>query len=117
MQNNIDFDIEKKINIDKTFRVSKIMADFDLKLEHSNEHFIGKIEIPEKWNIGVIVGNSGTGKTTIASQIFGDKLKNDFEYTNKSVIDDMPKECDIETICRMFYVVGFRFSAKLVKTI
>ena len=36
MQN---FNIIKKSDIDKTFRVAKIMADFDVKLEHSNEHF------------------------------------------------------------------------------
>jgi hypothetical protein len=46
MQDIIKFDIEKNINIEKTFRVSKVMTDFDLKEEHSNEHFIGKIELP-----------------------------------------------------------------------
>lgn len=67
MQN---FDIVKKSSIDKTFRVAKIMADFDLKTEHSNEHFVGNIEMPENWQIGVIVGGSGTGKTTIAKELF-----------------------------------------------
>jgi ABC-type ATPase with predicted acetyltransferase domain len=107
MQNCLEFNIEKKSNIDKTFRVSKVMSDFDLKVEHSNEHFEGKIEIPEKWNIGVIVGNSGTGKTTIAKQLFKEKIDDDFEYKSKSVIDDMPKNCSIEEICKMFYSVGF----------
>lgn len=56
MQNKLDFKIDKNIDIDKTFRVAKIMADFDLKKEHSNEHFEGTIETPENWHIGVIVG-------------------------------------------------------------
>lgn len=104
MQN---FNIIKKSEIDKTFRVAKIMADFDVKLEHSNEHFEGSIELPKKWNIGLIVGASGTGKTTIAKEIYKDCLIDKFEYTHKSVIDDMPKNVSVEDIEKMFYSVGF----------
>lgn len=43
MQNSISFDIIRNSDIDSTFRVSKIMADFDLKKEHSNEHFTGEM--------------------------------------------------------------------------
>jgi ABC-type ATPase with predicted acetyltransferase domain len=102
-----DFNIIRKSEIDKTFRVAKVMADFDVKLEHSNEQFIGKIEIPENWNIGLIVGASGTGKTTIAKELFKDILINNFEYKSKSVIDDMPKDKSVEEIEKMFYAVGF----------
>lgn len=56
------FDIVKRSEIKNTFRVSKIQADFDVKPEHANERFVGEINLPEKWNIGVIVGSSGTGK-------------------------------------------------------
>lgn len=100
------FDIVKKNNVKNTFRVSKIEADFDIKPEHSDEHFEGDIAIPEKWNIGVIVGGSGTGKTTIAKEIFGDQYITNFQYSADSVIDDMPKT-DIDNITKMFYSVGF----------
>ena len=100
------FDIVKKNNVKNTFRVSKIEADFDIKPEHSNEHFEGDIEIPQKWNVGVIVGGSGTGKTTIAKEIFGDQYITNFQYSADSVIDDMPKT-DIDNITKMFYSVGF----------
>lgn len=104
MQN---FDIVKKSEIDKTFRVARIMGDFDIKLEHVNERFVGSINLPEKWNIGVIVGGSGTGKTTIAQALWGDIVNNKYDYTAKSVIDDMPKHSSIEEIERAFYAVGF----------
>jgi ABC-type Mn2+/Zn2+ transport system ATPase subunit len=90
-----------------TFRVSKIQADFDVKLEHSNEHFVGDIEMPKDWQIGVIVGASGTGKSTIAKELFNEDLIKGFEYTAKSVIDDMPKDAKIDDITKMFYSVGF----------
>lgn len=107
MQNSIKFDITKKNNVDATFRVSKIMAMFDLKPEHSNEHFTGEIVLPEKWHIGAIVGGSGSGKSTIGREIYGDKVDETFEYTHKSVIDDMPKDCSLDDISKMFYTVGF----------
>lgn len=102
-----NIDIIKENKPDKTFRVAKIMNDFDVKLEHSNEHFTGELELPKKWNIGLIVGNSGTGKTTIAKEIFKDVYFNKFEYTHKSVIDDMPSNKTTEEIEKMFYAVGF----------
>lgn len=100
------FDIVKENHPSNTFRVSKVQADFDVQPEHSNEHFVGDIEIPEKWNVGVIVGGSGTGKTTIAKELFNDGLVSHFTYSSASVIDDMPKT-SVDNITRMFYAVGF----------
>lgn len=100
------FDIIKKNEPQNTFRVSKIKADFDVKDEHSCEHFVGDIEFPDDWQIGIIVGASGTGKSTIAKEIFKDCYIKGFEYTHSSVIDDMPK-CDMSEIEKMFYAVGF----------
>lgn len=101
------FSIDKKNKVDKTFRVSKVMADFDVDPKHSNEHFEGDFDLPKEWNVGIIVGKSGTGKTTIAKDMFGQELISGFEYTHKSVIDDMPKEKSVEEISKAFYSVGF----------
>lgn len=100
------FDIVKTNNPENTFRTSKIQADYDVKFEHSCEHFIGDLQLPEKWQIGIIVGNSGTGKSTIAKELFADCYVQHFDYVHKSVIDDMPK-CDMKDIEKMFYTVGF----------
>lgn len=100
------FDIVKKSDIDNTFRVSKVMSDFDVKTEHSAEEFRGKIDFPKDWQIGIIVGGSGTGKSTIGRELFGDLIDDNFEYKAKSVIDDMPGK-DIQEIEKMFYAVGF----------
>ena len=102
-----NFNIVKENKPDKTFRVAKIMNDFDVKIEHSNEQFVGVIKIPEKWNIGLIVGNSGTGKSTIAKELFKNEYIKNFEYTHKSVVDDMPINKTMEEIEKMFYTVGF----------
>ena len=101
------FDIVKTADIDKTYRVARIMGDYDVKTEHSNEHFVGEIKFPNDWHIGAIVGGSGTGKSTIAKELFGDQLITGFEYKSKSVVDDMPKQCGMDEIEKMFYAVGF----------
>lgn len=100
------FDIVRRNVPSNTFRVSKIEADFDVKPEHSCERFTGDIVIPDDWNIGVIVGGSGTGKSTIAKELFPDYLVSGFDYSAASVVDDMPK-VDINEITKMFYAVGF----------
>lgn len=101
-----NFDIVKKSDVGKSFRVEKIKADFDVNESHSQEHFKGQIDIPEKWNIGIIVGESGTGKSTIAKALFPEAYIADFDYTEKSVIDDMPSR-SMDEIEKMFYAVGF----------
>lgn len=101
------FDIVKHCDIEKTYRVARIMGDYDVKTDHANEHFIGNIDLPEYWQIGVIWGGSGTGKTTIARELFGDQIVTGFDYTAKSVVDDMPKNCGMDEIEKMFYSVGF----------
>lgn len=55
----------------------------------------------------MIVGGSGTGKSTIAKELFGDVFITGFDYEAKSVIDDMPKNASIDDITKMFYAVGF----------
>lgn len=102
-----NFNIIKTNNVKNSYRVSKIMSDFDIQAEHTNEHFVGVIDLPEKWHIGVIVGGSGTGKTTIAKEVFGDCYINGFEYHCASVVDDMPKDKSTDEIEMMFYSVGF----------
>ena len=101
------FNIIRKNNVKKTFRVAQVMSDFDVKLEHSNENFIGDIDLPEKWNIGLICGGSGTGKTTIINELFKDNIITSFNWTDESVLDNMPKDISIKDIEKMFYTVGF----------
>jgi len=103
-----NFDIIKENKADKkSFRVSSIIGIFDLQNEHIKEHFSGSIDIENKdWNIGIIYGNSGTGKSTIAKQLFGNYFNN-FNYNENSIIDDMPKNKTLKEIIKMFNSVGF----------
>lgn len=102
------FNIVKKAEPETTFRVSSIIGAFDLDINHITEHFIGNIDIENKeWNVGLIVGGSGTGKSTIAKELFKDAYIKGYEYNAKSVVDDMPKNKSIKDIELAFTNVGF----------
>jgi len=103
------FDIIKENKADKnSFRVQSVIGMFDLQTNHIKEHFCGSINLEEKdWNVGIIWGASGTGKSTIAKELFGDKIIANLEYKNSSVVDDMPKNKSIKDIVKTFNSVGF----------
>jgi ABC-type polar amino acid transport system ATPase subunit len=101
------FDIIKEVKPKQTFRVASVIGKFDLQSEQIIEHFKGNIDMPEKWQIGLIVGKSGTGKTTIAKQLFENAYITNFEYNAETILDDMPKNCSLEQITNAFNSVGF----------
>lgn len=102
------FNITKETKPKETFRVSSILNAFDLSIDKVKEHFEGNIDIEDKqWNIGLIVGSSGTGKSTIAKEVFPDNYIFEQTYSESSVIDDMPKEKSVKEITKAFTSVGF----------
>lgn len=101
------FDIIREVTPKKTFRVESIIGKFDLQTNHIKEHFIGSIELPKKWQIGLIIGKSGSGKTTIAKELFSKEYITNFKYKAESILDDMPENKSIDEICRTFNSVGF----------
>lgn len=101
------FDIVKSVCPDNTFRVESVIGTYDLQTKDIEERFTGNIDLPNDWNIGIIVGHSGSGKTTIAKELFPDALITNFEYTHKSILDDMPKGVSVKDICYALNSVGF----------
>ena len=102
------FDIVKEIKPELTYRVSSVISAFDLDVKHAKEHFKGNIDLAGKeWNVGLIVGGSGTGKSTIAKEIFPNAYIVGYAYSKKSVIDDMPQDKSVKEIEKTFTSVGF----------
>lgn len=104
MQN---LNIVKTSEIDETFRVQRVRADFDYAEPKSQVSITANVSLPDEWQIGLIVGNSGTGKSTLARELFGRAVVTGFAYSAKSVIDDMPESATVDDIESAFYAVGF----------
>jgi ABC-type lipoprotein export system ATPase subunit len=102
------FNIIKEHKPSQSFRVKKIIDKFDLSTDNIIEKFSGEINFENKnWNVGIIVGKSGSGKTTIAKQLFENLLFEKFDYLNDNILDDMPKNKSIDEITKIFNSVGF----------
>lgn len=97
------FNIIKQTQKKKSFKTEKVIGMFDLKDEHLIQRFQGEIDLDSEWNIGVIVGRSGSGKTTIAKEVFKDIF--DTTFGENAIIDEI--EGTVDDITKTFVNVGF----------
>jgi ABC-type ATPase with predicted acetyltransferase domain len=102
------FDLVKTWNRPESFRAQSVIGSFTLQDVKMEKRFAGSIPIEgEKWQIGVIVGRSGTGKTSIAKQLFPKEYIRGFEYTSATVLDDFPENVSVSEITSALCNVGF----------
>ena len=99
----------KSCKIGNSFRTEKVKGLFDISdLQEVKKEF--DVDIPiegKKWNIGLIVGSSGSGKTTIAKECFPEFLFfNGFEWDDRSIIENFPEKCSVNDITTAFNYVG-----------
>lgn len=101
------FVVESKIG--DSFRVNKVKSMFDCEMDTIKKVFDVNIPIEDqKWNIGLIVGASGTGKTTIAKHCFGNfDIFNGFQWTGESLLDDFKADLSAKQITESLSKVGF----------
>jgi len=95
----------------ETFRTSKVIGMFDVPIEKEIiKTFNVNIPIDDmKWNIGVIVGASGSGKTTIGKNLFDEKAYHTgFNWPeNKSFVDGFNNSLNTKDIVESLCKVGF----------
>ena len=103
---NLKFDITKTSDAPNTFRAQSVRGRFDLQSNKVIEKFAGELALPEKWNVGLIYGASGTGKSTIARHLWPKDVI-DYTYGKKTVVDEMPEARSVEEITGAFNSVGF----------
>lgn len=92
-----------------SFRAAKVAGMFDVPVaEKLRREWDINLPIEDKhWQIGLIVGASGSGKSTISAQAFGQKLHHGFAWSAPCLLDDFPASCDAKTITETLSKVGF----------
>jgi len=101
------FDVVKTSEYKESFRTRLVKDSFDLQTEKVEERFKGEIDLSGDWKIGVIWGNSGTGKTVIAKEIFGEDYVTSFAHSDNSIIDDFQDGIETREIFSILNSVGF----------
>ena len=99
------FDIIKDTMPKKSYRVEAVRGMFSFSDAIVSERFSGEIDLEKEWRIGLIYGRSGTGKTTIAREIFGDVCP--LQYGTNAIVDEMPENASVKDITQTFNAVGF----------
>lgn len=89
----MDFDFVNSWSEPDSFRAQSVVGSFTLNDVKLEKHFKGSLPIEaDDWQIGIIVGRSGSGKSSIAKRLFPDAYIVCFEYSHKCILDDFP-EC------------------------
>jgi ABC-type ATPase involved in cell division/GNAT superfamily N-acetyltransferase len=91
-------------------RVLQLSGLFDLPPEkRSTVSWEVTLPLNERdWNVGLIVGPSGAGKTTIAKTLFPEQVISGFTWSeDRAVLDDFPNTLSIKEIVGLLNSVGF----------
>lgn len=101
--------ILRECEIIRTARVLQMEGMFDVApSQKSIEAWTIDFDLPNEWNIGLIVGPSGSGKTTLINELFNNNIVTGWEWeSNKSILDGFPKEMSIKDIIELLSSVGF----------
>lgn len=100
--------ITRETKIQRTPRVIKAESLFDVPpTENATQKWDVNLTLPKEWNIGVIVGPSGAGKTTIATEIFGpDAITTQKWAKQKSILDNFPDKLTFDEIVETLTKIG-----------
>jgi ABC-type ATPase with predicted acetyltransferase domain len=97
-----------KSEVNKEFRCQVAANSLDIDVEKKSIHHlkIDNINIPDKWNIGLVYGNSGSGKTTMIKHLFGDKIFEVKLDEDKPIINQLPEDMSYEDCAKMLNGIG-----------
>lgn len=93
----------------KSARAQQVSGLFDVPLEKKltvEWHHDLPIEA-KPWQVGLIVGASGAGKSVLAHKLWGEDVIESFEWTGKAIIEQFPADMPVRDITNLLTGVGF----------
>jgi GNAT superfamily N-acetyltransferase len=110
-------DVTVFCRVHDSFRVQQVAGMFDVPLtEKATERF--SVELPdadENWQIGLIVGPSASGKSTIARRAFAAELYTGADWPSDRAVVDCFGDVSMRRIVELFTAVGFGSPPSWVK--
>ena len=102
--------IKLESEFNESFRNQKVAGMFDVPVTEKLTKEI-EVDLPIEdldWNVGLIVGSSGSGKTTIAKHLFDSgEYFTENSWSDNSILDDFADEYSPKEITSILTAVGF----------
>lgn len=103
--------IKREITVARTPRFHQLCGKFDLSSKGTSViEWDVDVQLPAEWSVGVIVGPSMAGKSTLAAELFPGELVNQGDWPwpkNECIGDGFPKTTSIDDITGFLSSVGF----------
>jgi len=104
--NKVEVYLQSDINNSFYCKLAADSLDIDINKKSIHQLKINNIDIPDKWNIGLIYGASGSGKTTLAKNIFGNDIFYNVLDESQPIINQFPNDMDYETRSKILTGIG-----------
>ena len=98
--------LKSKVNTEFRCQIAANSLDIDVEKKSIHHLKIENINLPEKWNLGLVYGNSGSGKTTLIKHLFGEKIFNVKLNEDEPIINQLPKDLSYEDCALMLNGIG-----------
>ena len=97
-----------KSDVNTEFRCQVAANSLDIDVEKKSIHHlkIDNINLPDTWHIGLVYGNSGSGKTTMIKQLFGDSIFEVKLDEDKPIINQLPEDMTYDECAKMLNGIG-----------
>lgn len=103
---NIEVILQSQISDNFRCKMACDSLDIDIKKKSIHHLKIDNINIPEKWNVGLIYGASGSGKTTLAKKLFGEDVFKIILDENEPIINQFPSEYTYDQCAELLSGIG-----------
>ncbi|WP_425396711.1 GNAT family N-acetyltransferase [Aeoliella sp.] len=99
-----------------SFRVQQVAGMFDVPLaERLSEEFDVELPTGDDWQVGLIVGPSGSGKSSVARRAFGDSLHTASQWLADRAVIDCFEGLSVRKTTELLTAVGFSSPPSWIK--
>lgn len=102
-------EVHNRVSDFNSYRAARVKSLFNAENGCNFDLEIEGVDLTGNWNIGVVVGASGSGKTSIGKMIFGENKIIDLSKSwsaDKPIIDDIAPEGSFNTVTGLLASVG-----------
>lgn len=104
-------DVTLSSTVSNSFRAARVLGLFDIE-RTAEQHVTVTADLPledKEWNLGAIVGASGSGKSTIAKSLWPSATHTTGDHTWEAdcLLDDFPAELSPDQVISFLTSVGF----------